>query len=162
MAYTSVSGIASAAPTRDWARSLAKAGALATMAFGLGGAMPPASLEVSFDKLRSHKGVIQVCLTADPENFPDCVDDRAAIERVVRADSGPLRIAGLAHGNYALAAIHDENANSKLDTFAGIPKEGIGFSRNPRLGFGPPRFTAARFQVGGASAKESVRMKYFL
>ena len=162
MGSISGSGTIFAAPIGGWAASIGRAAAAAALFATLGGAMPPASLVVSFDKLRSTKGVIQVCLTADPENFPACVDDKAAIERVVRADAGSLRIGGLAHGGYALAAIHDENNNNKLDTFAGIPKEGIGFSQNPRLGFGPPRFTAARFTVGAQPVNHSVRMKYFL
>jgi uncharacterized protein (DUF2141 family) len=80
-----------------------------------------------------------------------------------RADRG---VPGLSPGEYAIAVIHDENANAKLDTFAGIPKEGIGFSRNPRFTFGPPRFAAARFSVGGETAgdaqRQQVRVRYFL
>lgn len=123
--------------------------------------MPGASLEVSFTELRSAKGFIRVCLTADPDNFPACVDDRAAVRRSVRASAGALDIAGLAHGTYALAVIHDENNNAKLDTFAGIPREGIGFSRNPKVRFGPPRFSAARFAVGGQPVAQTVKMKYY-
>lgn len=123
--------------------------------------MPGASLEVSFTELRSAKGFIRVCLTADPDNFPACVDDRAAVRRSVRASAGALDIAGLAHGTYALAVIHDENNNAKLDTFAGIPREGIGFSRNPKVRFGPPRFSAARFAVGPQPVAQTVKMKYY-
>ena len=138
------------------------------MLAGLGGAIPPnapeipGSLEVSVTGLRSAKGLVRICLTADPENFPDCADDRNAITRSVRAASGPVHIGGLSPGAYAVALIHDENANAKLDTFAGIPREGIGFSRNPRVTFGPPRFDAARFTIDGAPAAQTIRMKYFL
>lgn len=124
--------------------------------------MPAASLNVSFAELRSAKGVIRVCLTADPANFPDCIDDRAAITRSVKASAGALEIGGLAHGSYALAVIHDENNNARLDTFAGIPREGIGFSRNPKVRFGPPRFTAARFAIAGEPVAQTVRIKYYL
>ena len=37
----------------------------------------------------------------------------------------------------------DQNGNGKLDTMLGIPREGIAFSHDPRLAFGPPRFAAA-------------------
>jgi uncharacterized protein (DUF2141 family) len=52
--------------------------------------------------------------------------------------------------------------NAKLDTFAGIPKEGIGFSRNPRLTFGPPSFASSGFAVESVPVSQMVRMKYFL
>jgi len=58
--------------------------------------------------------------------------------------------------------IHDENGNAKLDTLAGIPREGFGFSRNPAIRFGPPRFAAARFAVGGDANQQQIRMRYIL
>ena len=61
-----------------------------------------------------------------------------------------------------MAVIHDENDNARLDRFAGIPREGFGFSRNPPLGFGPPRFSAARFPVDGDAAMQQVRLRYLL
>lgn len=122
----------------------------------------PTSLDLSFQDLRSDKGVLRICMTADPKNFPDCVNDKAAITRSIRATERTVHFGGIAAGNYAVAVIHDENANAKLDTFAGIPKEGIGFSRNPVFTFGPPRFTAARFALGDQPVTQSVRMKYFL
>lgn len=112
--------------------------------------------------MRSHKGVIRICLTANPAAFPDCSKDKTAIARTVPATAPSVRIEGLTRGTYAIALIHDENANAKLDTLAGIPREGVGFSRNPRLMFGPPRFTAAGFPVAEAPVAQTVRMKYFL
>lgn len=128
----------------------------------LGSLEAPGSLVVNVTGLRSDKGLVRICLAVDPDNFPDCADDRNAITRSVRAASGPVHIGGLAPGAYAVALIHDENANAKLDTFAGIPREGIGFSRNPRVTFGPPRFEAARFTIDGTPAAQTIRMKYFL
>ena len=59
-------------------------------------------------------------------------------------------------------SIHDENSNAKLDTFAGIPKEGFGFSRNPPIRFGAPRFAAARFTMSGGAETQQIRMRYIL
>ncbi|QDZ08932.1 DUF2141 domain-containing protein [Sphingomonas panacisoli] len=121
---------------------------------------PTTNLDLSVTGLRSAKGMIRVCLTADPANFPGCVDDKRAITRSVPATQRDIRIVGLAPGNYAAAVIHDENSNARLDTFAGIPREGFGFSRNPRIGFGPPRFSAAAFAVGGVAETQQVTMRY--
>ena len=124
------------------------------------GAAPIARLDVAVDHLRSTKGLLRVCLTAAPDNFPACVDDADAITRTVPAGVRSLHFDGLPHGGYAIAVIHDENGNSRLDTFAGIPREGFGFSRNPAIGFGPPRFAAARFTVAGDAERQQVRMRY--
>ena len=74
------------------------------------------------------------------------------------ANAGGVRIAGLGRGDYAVSVIHDENNNAKLDTFAGIPREGFGFSRNPAIRFGPPKFSAAD-PVGGEHRRPETSMK---
>ncbi|HEX8554565.1 MAG TPA: DUF2141 domain-containing protein [Sphingomonas sp.] len=124
------------------------------------GTTPATRLDVGVENMRSAKGLLRVCLTADPDNFPACVDDADAVTRSVPAGQRVVSFDGLAPGNYALALIHDENANDRLDTFAGIPREGFGFSRNPAIGFGPPKFAAARFAVGHDAQKQQVKMRY--
>ena len=126
----------------------------------LPGATPVADLHIDVAKLRSGKGMLRLCLTADPKNFPACVDDARAITRSVSATHPEMVFAGLPTGDYALAVIHDENGNNKLDTMLGIPREGFGFSRNPTITFGPPRFAAARFQLNNDANRQQVRMKY--
>jgi uncharacterized protein (DUF2141 family) len=135
---------------------------LALIALLLPAASPTASLEIDVQKLRSQKGMLRICLTARPQSFPDCKNDAQALTRSVPATQTVVTFEGLAPGNYAAAIIHDENGNSKLDTLMGIPREGFGFSRNPAIGFGPPKFDAARFAVGGTAAPQQVRMRYLL
>lgn len=106
--------------------------------------------------------MIRVCLTADPDNFPACIDDAQAVTRSVPASDHRLSLEGLPYGDYAIAVVHDENGNKKLDTFAGIPREGFGFSRNPPIGFGAPRFAAARFRIGSDAEAQQVRLHYLL
>jgi len=106
--------------------------------------------------------MLRICLTARPESFPDCKDDPRAVSRTVPASQHLVRIEGIATGNYAAAIIHDENGNKKLDTMMGIPREGFGFSRNPRIGFGPPKFSAARFPLEAGAEPQEVRMRYLL
>lgn len=72
-----------------------------------------------------------------------------------------MRFTGLKPGTYALALIHDENGNNKVDTALFLPKEGVGVSRNPVL-MGPPSFKSAAFVVGTVDLKLTVKMKYFL
>jgi uncharacterized protein (DUF2141 family) len=124
------------------------------------GAAPVGRLDVAVDGLRSAKGILRVCLTADPANFPGCTDDLDAVRRNVPAGTRQVSFEGLPAGQYAVAVLHDENGNRRLDTFAGIPREGFGFSRNPAMRFGPPRFAAARFAMTGDASVQQIRIRY--
>lgn len=128
----------------------------------LPGAIPVTDLHIEITHLRSTKGLIRMCLTTVPKNFPDCRNVAQAVTRSVPASEKTFTITGVPHGDYAMGVIHDENSNAKLDTFAGIPREGFGFSRNPVIRFGAPSFSAARFTLSGDSDRQEIRMKYML
>jgi uncharacterized protein (DUF2141 family) len=154
-----VSGTGFAAPTGAWAALTL----LASIWVGLIGATAPGSIDANVQGLRSSKGKVLVCLTMRADHFPDCRDDPQARRMAIpAAQAAELRITGLPTGGYAIALIHDENSNNKLDTVLGIPKEGFGFSRNPVIRFGPPKFAAARFDVTSGTVDETVRIKYML
>lgn len=127
------------------------------------GAAPPASLEIDITGLRSARGMVQLCLTQEPRNFPDCAKG-SKVRRLTlpAAQAHVARFADLPVGDYALAVIHDENGNGRLDKMMGIPREGVGFSRNPRLRMGPPSFADASFRLSAGGDTETVRLKYFL
>jgi len=125
-------------------------------------AVPTGQLDVEFTQLRSAKGVLQICLTSDPADFPDCKKGVGAVRRTISAAAPHIRFENLPPGHYAIAVIHDANGNAKLDTTLGIPREGFGFSRNPAIGFGPPRFASASFQTNGGAETQQVRIRYLL
>jgi uncharacterized protein (DUF2141 family) len=64
-------------------------------------------------------------------------------------------------GDYALAVIHDENMNGKLDTnWFGIPSEGYGFSNDAKALLGAPSFSAAGFQYDGRTLDLTISLHY--
>ena len=128
----------------------------------LPGATPVSSLALDVARLRSTHGMIRICLTTVPKNFPACGNGALAVTRSVPATGHAISYEGLPYGNYAIAVIHDENGNGKLDTFAGIPREGFGFSRNPVITFGPPSFSAAHFTLATDADAQQVNMRYML
>lgn len=136
---------------------------MAALPLLLGGAgLPSASVDVNLTNLRSTKGQVLVCLTANPKQFPDCTDDKRAVRMAVDADhAGQFSIAAPGPGTYAIALVHDENANNKMDMRLFLPREGFGFSRNPAIGMGAPKFNAASFKVSGETA-QAIKMKYML
>lgn len=119
-------------------------------------------VEIQLQGLRNAHGLVRLCLTRNPAHFPACNEDGAAVKATVSArQAGSLRLRVPA-GVYALSVIHDENGNGRLDRFMAIPREGFGFSRNPRIRMGPPRFDEVRFQVGASGSRQTVQMKYLL
>jgi uncharacterized protein (DUF2141 family) len=129
----------------------------------LSGAAPEgARISVAFDGLRSAKGRMLVCVTRHPDHFPDCSKDPDKRHFSIASVAGPTDLGPLPPGDYAIAVIHDENANGKMDFFMAIPREGVGFSRNPALRFGPPAFKSAVFPVAGAPVTQTISLKYFL
>lgn len=141
------------------------AGAAVGGAAAAGGAgLAHGEVRVAVDHLRSDRGTIMACLTADPARFPRCRNDRAALRLVIPAKgSHELVFADVPPGTYALALLHDENGNGEADRAASmIPREGFGFSRNAPARLGPPRFRDAAFAVRGGSQRLAVRMRYML
>ena len=122
-----------------------------------------ADINLSISGLRSDKGQLMVCLTKNSKAFPDCTKDNGAIKKLVPASGAShLTFANVAPGTYAVAIVHDENGNNKMDLRLFIPREGFAFSRNPAIRMGPPKFGSASFEVGGDDVNQSVKMKYML
>jgi uncharacterized protein (DUF2141 family) len=106
---------------------------------------------------------VHACLTRDQAHFPNCKADPLAFRLTAPAsEAGQLHFRNLAGGTYALAIVHDENANGQLDTFVKIPREGYGFSRNAPVRFGPPKFGEASFTLTPGRNIQVIRMRYIL
>jgi len=125
-------------------------------------AVQTSAVEIDLDGLRNSKGVIQACLLRDRKRFPDCKADPQAIKLTVPASSGRLMFTDLEPGEYAIALFHDENANGKLDTLLGIPREGFGFSRNPVVRFGAPRYDQVSIEIAAGFTRIRVKVQYLL
>jgi uncharacterized protein (DUF2141 family) len=128
----------------------------------IGAAAPTGNVEVRIEGLRNSRGVIQACLGRDPRFFPDCSNDPAAFKLSAAAATPFLRFTGVAPGRYALTLFHDENANNRLDMLLGIPREGFGFSRNPKVRFGAPKFRQVDIEVGPTVTRQSIKVQYVL
>jgi uncharacterized protein (DUF2141 family) len=66
-------------------------------------------------------------------------------------------------GDYAAQAFHDENSNRQVDkNLLGIPREGVGFSRNARIRFGPPKWSDAVITHEGQAHTITFNLRYML
>jgi uncharacterized protein (DUF2141 family) len=133
----------------------------------LGAASAPATSDVIITAtgLRNAHGVVRACMTGEAAHFPSCKNPAVSYDLVGdAAASVTLTFRDVKPGRYAIALLHDENANGKADRASMmIPKEGFGFSRDAKVRFGPPKFGAAAFDVApGAKEKLVIRMRYML
>jgi len=137
---------------------------LAALAPALIGASEPAApgeVSATVTGLRSARGQVLACLTQNASRFPNCDRDPAAHRLVVPAAPHiELRFGAIQPGTYAIALVHDENGNGKLDKRLIIPAEGFGFSRNAPVRFGPPSFASAAFAVADHEEHQAIRMRY--
>ncbi|MFZ5705521.1 MAG: DUF2141 domain-containing protein [Pseudomonadota bacterium] len=123
-----------------------------------------AELRLCLEGLRSTRGMVRLCLAREVAAFPDCKEG-ASVRREMPVGAGPehcFTLTALQPGLYAISLFHDENANARLDKTMSIPREGFGFSRNPKIGFGPPRFDAARIDVKSGQNSETIKVRYLL
>lgn len=120
-------------------------------------------MSITVTDIRSNKGVVRACITADAKSFPKCNQDPKAKRVVVPAGSSvTISFKGIAPGEYAVALLHDENNNGKADRTLGmIPKEGYGFSRDAKVVMGPPKYKDAVFTQGAASQSMKIKMRYW-
>lgn len=104
-------------------------------------------LTVEVTNARSADGYVGAALYGDAAGW---LKDAGVLQanRAAAAEKVVLVYRGLPAGRYALSAMHDENANGKLDTnVVGMPTERYGFSRDARGRMGPPAFDDAVFEL---------------
>lgn len=122
------------------------------------------TLTVHINGARNTNGKIGVLLFQSPAGFPS-EPSKAFRQQRINIDSGTLSgeatFKDLPGGTYAVAVLHDENDNGKMDkNFMGIPKEGYGASNNPRKRMGPPGFDEAKFSVIQPEQTIEIRLIY--
>lgn len=122
------------------------------------------TLRIHVDGFRNTRGNLGTVVFTSPDGWPE------NLGKSYRSGPAPIDPAtrtamaewpNLPPGNYAVAAIHDENSNHKLDrNFIGIPKEGFGFANNPRVTLSAPSFRQAMVHVGCPVTDVTIHLQY--
>jgi uncharacterized protein (DUF2141 family) len=113
--------------------------------------------------IRNSTGTVACALFESPDGFPtDYLRVATNIMMIkVRQAQARCDFEDIPPGTYAIAVIHDENMNGKLDTnWLGIPTEGYGFSRDAKRLIGVPSFAAASFPYDGRNLDLTVSLHY--
>jgi uncharacterized protein (DUF2141 family) len=121
-----------------------------------------AELIVQVKGLRNDRGRLAVALFASAAGFPR--RESALRGQLVRIAGGRAAVTfhDLRPGVYAVAVLHDENDNKKMDfNFLGMPLEGYGFSNDAAALFGPPSFASSAFRLLPRPSVVSISARYF-
>ena len=116
------------------------------------------SLTASVAEAHSGKGHLAAALYNSKETWLKEAVDNVSVE--VNPDGVTvLDLGEQPAGDYAIAVFYDRNDNQKLDTgMFKIPKEEFGFSNNPRITFGPPKWDKSKFTHDGNEALMEIKM----
>jgi len=119
---------------------------------------------VIIEGFRNDRGDALLALFRGAEAFPK-QPENAELRELTTIQKGKARfvLTGLNPGLFALSVLHDEDRDRKVKTgLFGIPREGIGFSRDARGMFGPPSFGDARLMLSpGVNLTVTIRMHYY-
>jgi uncharacterized protein (DUF2141 family) len=133
------------------------------MSILLAAALAQAAGSITFEigNVRNARGKVLVA---------DCPQNKFLKESCAYNGEAPARpgtvtvvVRNVPPGDYAAQAFHDENGNEDVDqNFIGIPKEGVGFSRDARISFGPPKWRDAHWVHDGQPSTLRLRLRYMM
>lgn len=113
--------------------------------------------------IKNSTGTVACALFESPEGFPYEYLRSATNVMVVKIREAQARcdFEDIPPGTYAMAVVHDENMNGKLDAnWLGVPSEGYGFSNDASGVLGPPSFSAASFKYDGQNVDLTMTLHY--
>ena len=117
-------------------------------------------LHIVITGFRNDRGKLLLSIFNADKGFPTSEKDAYGKHQQVVKNGKAVVDLELPEGEYAIAVLHDENGNLKMDTRAfGLPKEGYGFSQNVMGTFGPPSFKKAAVHFPQQKEIE-IRIKY--
>ena len=124
---------------------------------------PCPGIHVKVLNIRNSTGTVACALFESPVGFPAEYLHFATNIMVIKVRDAQARcdFEDIPPGAYALAVVHDENMNGKLDTNRlGIPTEGYGFSNEAKALLGAPSFSATRFPYDGENLDLTISLHY--
>ena len=122
---------------------------------------PLCTLKIHVTGFRNAKGRAGGTVFASPQGWPEDTSKAVVHGGFAIENEQATETFQLPAGKYAIAVIHDENGNHKLDrNFLGIPREGFGFANNPRVMMSAPSFQSASTQVSCPETDVDIRLIY--
>ena len=122
------------------------------------------SLTVNIDGLKNQNGQVCLSLFSSSQGFPSDGDRALQVKCVALEEDTPeITFEHLKPGSYGVAAFHDVNDDGVFNVNGlGIPKEGFGFSRDPKIFTGPPKFGDVTVIIVGPKNNIRIKLQYLL
>lgn len=109
-----------------------------------------ATLTIKFEQTAKIGGEILFAVFDDESEFPKGKSFATGSTTAKKGENSATGSIDLPPGDYVISAFLDENGNKKLDQgLFGIPTERFGFSQNPTILTGPPKFSKCVVKVDG-------------
>ncbi len=103
---------------------------------------------VNLEGISTTKGGKVYTAVFDQKNFLKFGEHIFGNIKPVTANQAQVVFENVPAGSYGIATFQDVDGNEDLSkNLLGIPKEPMGFSRNPRIMFGPPNFKEAEIII---------------
>ena len=122
---------------------------------------PLCTLNLNIKGFRDNVGAAGGLVFSTPAGWPENIAKTIVHGGVPIEDRQAQLTFQVPAGRYSAVVIHDENSNMKLDrNVFGIPKEGFGFSNNPRVVLGAPSFQSAEVPVACPATSVEIKLIY--
>ncbi len=115
-------------------------------------------VEVHVHPIDHKGGVVRAEICTEPEFLKDC-----AYKGSAPAHPGEVvvLVRGVPPGTYSAVAFHDvKNTGDVTQNALGMPTEGVGFSRDPMLMFGAPKFADTSVPIAGERTRLDIELKF--
>jgi uncharacterized protein (DUF2141 family) len=124
------------------------------------GSAAASTVQITVHGVRNNRGHIRIGICRKNEFLSEACRYHAVVP--ARAGDVMVSIADVPPGQYGVAAYQDEDDSGKLKrNFFGMPKEDLGFSRDPSLRFGPPSFAQSAIPIGNENARIALTLHHF-
>jgi uncharacterized protein (DUF2141 family) len=119
------------------------------------------SISVAVSGLRNNTGDVRCGLFNSAATFPKKGQQYKGVEAPIANQQATCTFTDVPPGTYAVALFHAEQGQTEMRTgMFGMPQDGYGFSRNAKIGMGPPAFSDAAYSYAGGATTWPVAITY--
>ncbi|MGB4654856.1 MAG: DUF2141 domain-containing protein [Bacteroidales bacterium] len=122
-------------------------------------------VEINFTNLKNNDGVLFIALyESSPNRFNSSnLTFKKGCAEINKDNTAKFVFENITPGKYAVAVLHDANNDGKMNSnVIGLPKEGFGFSTNPKVLTRSPRMDECEFLVeANKTTHLTIKLIYF-
>ncbi|MEY3899468.1 MAG: hypothetical protein RI962_623, partial [Pseudomonadota bacterium] len=122
---------------------------------------PSSTVLIEVAGFKNMRGTLNCRLFTKAADFPDG-EGIVTLRVPITGPNTSCSFSNVEPGTYAIAVVHDENGNGKLDkNFVGVPSEGYGVSNNKTYALSAPKWDESTFTLGTTESRALlVKLRY--